>query len=118
MRGSSVSPDPSKRLYVSTYRLTAAELATVRSAAEAAGVSIADYARQKLVKKPPRSTRKRHRADAAELAAILAQLGKIGSNLNQLARLANQGHFPAVAVLRPALDDLGVMRAALLEVLQ
>jgi hypothetical protein len=106
------------RLHVSTYRLNAEELAQLRAAAEAAGLSQADYARQKLIGAPPRSKRKRVGADRVELTRLLAELGKIGSNVNQLARLANQGYFPAMELLRPALLELQVMRAALLEALQ
>ena len=43
------------------------------------------------------------RRDAAKLVGAL---GRIGNNLNQLARRANEGNFPAAAELQAELDQL------------
>ena len=66
----------------------------------------------------PRSRRRPH-PDKQELAQILGQLGKIGSNLNQLAKRANEDGFHTVDPdeLQRAINHVSDMRATLLAAL-
>ena len=72
-------------------RLTPRELAEVEEAASRAGLTLSSYGRaQMLGALPPRSVR-RPPVEKELLAKVLGQLGKAGSNLNQVARAANLG---------------------------
>ncbi len=74
-------------------RCTADEVSALRAAAEAAGfASIGDLVRARCL----RNTRspKLPPVDRQQLARTLGQLGKYGSNLNQLAHIANINHNP------------------------
>ncbi len=89
-------------------RLSDEEHAVIDEAAERAGLVIGSFARQTLLGAPaPRQVR-RPAVERRELARLLGELGKIGGNLNQLAKAANSG----VIVYEGEIDDA---RAAILE---
>lgn len=68
------------------------ERAKVAAAARAAGLSLSGYARETLLGEvTPRTQRAAPTPEVKDLARLLAELGKIGANLNQLAKLGNQG---------------------------
>ena len=96
-----------QRPQVLQVRLSPEERAQVAAAAQALGLSLSGYARQTLLGQPtPRTQKAAPPVDVQALARLLGQLGKVGANLNQLARTVNQGQsVPA--------DELG---AALAEV--
>ena len=83
--------------------------AAIRSRADAAGLSIADFARSILLSADPLRPAGTHRAPtlaetqisafARDLLSLKAEFGKIGSNINQLAHQANAG----AAIPRPEL---------------
>jgi hypothetical protein len=98
-------------------RLTADERATLAAAAERAGLTHAGYARSLLLSAPPVRQARKPPVERAELAKLLAQIGKIGSNLNQLARAANSGEAAAAADVREAAKDVATMRAAIMAAL-
>lgn len=99
-------------------RLTPAEYATLLAMAERAGLSLGGYARQALLEaEPPRQAR-RPPIERAELAKLLGQIGRIGSNLNQIARHANvEGRFTDEAALHQLCDELRSIRDAALAAL-
>jgi hypothetical protein len=52
------------------------------------------------------------------LARVLAQAGKIGSNVNQLARVANtNGELPSARELESIWQEVNAMRSALMAAL-
>ncbi len=70
--------------------VTEAEKATVAGRATSYGMKQSDYIRTVLLsglKEPPPA-----RTDAAAIRALSFQLSKIGTNLNQLAKVANETH--------------------------
>ncbi|WP_434139853.1 plasmid mobilization protein [Sinorhizobium meliloti] len=71
-------------------RVTDAEAATMKDLAKARGLSLSDMVRRAAlgVHMPARSLDATH---AAVLARTLAEIGRIGGNLNQLVRRANSG---------------------------
>src|ERR1700744_5085787 len=74
-----------------TIRLPDEERATIDAAAERAGLTAGSHARAVLLGAPaPRQVR-RPPAERAELARLLGELGKVGGNLNQLAKSATSG---------------------------
>lgn len=100
-----------------TVRLTEAERAALDAAAEQAGLTPGSYARQRLLDGPaPRPVRRRP-ADHRELARLLGELGKIGSNLNQLAKASNQGLVVYGNEIEAALRELEAVRTAILTAL-
>ena len=98
-------------------RLSAEERAVIDAAAERAGLTTSSYARQVLLGAPaPRQVR-RPPVERRELARLLGELGKIGGNLNQLARAANQGLVVYDNEIAVALAGLRVLRDAILKAL-
>ena len=78
--------------FLPPVRCTAEELAAVGALARSRGVTVSQLIRETLLQKAspgPRPRKRTPAADERELARILAQLGKWGSNLNQLAHQAN-----------------------------
>ena len=73
-----------------TTRYSPAEFAQLEEAASRAGLTRASFQRVQSLGTPPK-TRSTRRAPIERelLAKALGQLGKVGSNLNQLARAAN-----------------------------
>lgn len=98
-------------------RLTEAERARIEADAAARRLTAASYARAVLLgEDAPRFVR-RPTEDAAELARLLGQLGKIGSNLNQLARLGNQGQLVPPPDLASSIEEVREAAQRLAEVL-
>jgi len=65
----------------------------------------------------PISVRKRKIPGADVLAAILGELGKIGSNINQLARSANRYEYVDPEALNRALTDLAAIKKLLFKLI-
>jgi hypothetical protein len=82
--------DKRKKSVPVTTRYDAAELAALDEAASKAGLTRASYQRVQTLSTPPktRSTR-RAPVEREMLALALGQLGRVGNNLNQIARAAN-----------------------------
>ena len=74
-------------------RLTPAEKAQLDERAEAAGLDVAAYVRDRTLGTPGPRIVRRMTADLAELARLRGALGYVGNNLNQLTRLANMGEL-------------------------
>lgn len=87
-------------------RLTDAELVAIADQAKAAGLSVSEYARQRLA---GGSVTVRDRRPARSQARLLSELNRCGVNLNQVARHLNSGAAMS--------DDLGIVLAELHRVL-
>jgi hypothetical protein len=108
--------DPKAR--ISTIRWTAEQYATLTASADAAGLAVGPFLRTIALGSPgPRSV-KRLPVEKRELARILGELGKIGSNCNQLAHAYNAGQgwpgYPEILAIR---RDIADMRTALMTAL-
>lgn len=99
-------------------RCTDHERAGIKAVSEDAGFSVGAFLRLlALGTAGPRAVR-RPPAERAELARILAQLGKIGSNVNQIAKaIHTTRNLPSWSELAVMRDDIGQMRAALMKAL-
>ena len=94
-----------------TVRLSDDERAAVDAAAERAGLMPGSFARQALLGGPvPRQVR-RPPVERKELARLLGELGKIGGNLNQLAKAANTGVLVYTGEIDAALRGLACWKA-------
>jgi hypothetical protein len=100
-----------------TIRLSPDERGSIDQAADRSGLTPGSYARQVLLGAPaPRQVR-RPPIERRELARLLGELGHVGSNLNQIARLGNVGEDIDVAELATVLADLATVREAILKAL-
>jgi hypothetical protein len=101
-----------------SVRCTAEERATIDDAARTAGLSIGAYLRTlALGKAGPRAVR-RPPIERKELARLLGHLGKVGSNINQLAHAFNQrGRVPGSTALNDIRAYVKEMRDALIAAL-
>nr|WP_246380990.1 plasmid mobilization relaxosome protein MobC [Paeniglutamicibacter cryotolerans] len=79
--------------------LTAAEHAAWTAAAESRGLSA--WAREQVT---GQLEAEQPRGQGAEVAKLRADLGRVGSNLNQLVRAVNSGHAPGGAELLEAVQ--------------
>jgi uncharacterized protein (DUF1778 family) len=80
-----------------TLRYSAAEVALIRAAATAAGVTATSYAADAAITAARGRVDDAHPADRGavlELLATRAQLRRYGNNLNQAARILNAGGDP------------------------
>ena len=72
------------------FRMDEALYNRIVNAANAAGISHGEYIRRQLTKGKV-VVRKEYIADVPQLRALIAEFGKIGSNLNQIAHYYNGG---------------------------
>jgi hypothetical protein len=75
------------------FRVTDVERAEIEARAERAGLTVAGYLRAAVfgaATPQPRAAR-RPPVEKETLLRLLAELGKVGSNINQIARRLNQG---------------------------
>jgi hypothetical protein len=103
-----------KRQQLLPVRCTAEELHELRAAKEAGGFdTMADFIRARCLRtsRAPRVPL----VDRQQLARLLAEAGKIGSNVNQLARVANtHGELPTAAELETIWREVSAIRSALM----
>jgi hypothetical protein len=97
--------------------LTDAERAKVEADAQALGLSLSGYARTLLLGTVTPGTPRRPLPSAEELARLLGQLGKVGSNLNQLTKLGNQGQLVPPAALEMCIAEVRDVAAQIAEAL-
>lgn len=118
-------PDSRQRPLVVLSRVSSGEKAALLAKAGQAGVSVSALLRHAALDLPLSSRRRRMRADLQPVAALLqtagdlsAELGKQGSNLNQLAHQANAGRIPAgyLAQLEQALTIVEDGQRALIQI--
>ena len=76
-----------RRTVTLKVRLTEAEEATLKARASEAGANVSDFVRGRALGLP--KSRTVATPERRQLIEILGQLGKLGSNLNQLAHHAN-----------------------------
>jgi hypothetical protein len=99
-------------------RCTPAKHAAYEAAAARAGYSIGEYFRTLADGSPGLKAARRPPVERQELARLLGQIGKIGSNVNQLAYAANVAGFNAANdELRQIGDEVRAMRVAVMKAL-
>jgi Bacterial mobilisation protein (MobC) len=115
-RGRRRVADPKQRAI--SFRCTANNHAVIDEAATRAGLSIGAYLRTlalgsagpRAVKRPP--------VERKELARLLGHLGRVGSNINQIAHACNRDRvLPQLSELVAIRREVLEMRAALLRAL-
>ena len=101
-----------KREHRVTIRLTDIELSIRENAAEQAEMSISEYMRTQTMEGNV-TARFEIVADVDEIKKLIGEFGKIGSNLNQIARYFNQGGIISSEMrneIRKSLRDIYEMK--------
>ena len=101
-----------KREHRVTIRLTDTEFSIIENAAEQAEMSISEYMRTQTMQGQV-NARFEIVADVAEIKKLIGEFGKIGSNLNQIARYFNQGGILSSEMrneIRKSLRDIYEMK--------
>ena len=101
-----------KREHRVTIRLTDTEFSIIENAAEQAEMSISEYMRTQTMQGQV-NARFEIVADVAEIKKLIGEFGKIGSNLNQIARDFNQGGIISTEMkneIRKSLRDIYEMK--------
>lgn len=88
-----------KKTFLVTSRYDEAEYAELDEAASRAGLTRASFQRVQSLAKPKTRSTRRAPIDRETLSKALGQLGKIGSNLNQIAHAAHMGQFEKYEML-------------------
>jgi hypothetical protein len=100
-----------------SIRLPPDERAELEARADRAGLSVSGYFRSAVLDAPrPRLTR-RPSVVEQELGKLMGAVGKIGSNVNQLAHQANLGSWPDSRLVAQACADIRTMRNLLFRAL-
>ena len=97
-----------------SIRLSDDERAEIVRRADAAGLSIGGYWKSAVFNLPPPRQSHRPSVDRVELAKLLGQLGRVGNNINQLARTLNAEGSVEIPELTQALKELTDMREAVM----
>ena len=98
-------------------RLTDEELAVADDKADRAGLTHAAFARAAIVGSPGPRAQRRPPADHVALRKLLGELGRVGNNINQIARTLNSGEDADIPELREALQAYLQLRNAIFDAL-
>ena len=98
-------------------RLTEQEFAEISSKADKAGMASAAFLRAAALGNPGPRARRRPPADHVALRQILGHCGRIGNNLNQIAKHLHAGGALDVPELRAALNAYRAIRMTILTAL-
>lgn len=96
------------------FRVSAEEKTEIEKAAERAGLDVGGYARAQCLAAPKTRAARRPTVETKGLARAVAELGKVGSNLNQIARVANSEKRIIEAEIRAVLSEVRQAVAAIL----
>lgn len=109
--------DKRQRAKQALVRFTDEEFAFLAARADRAGLTHAAYIRATVLGTPGPRAQRRAPADQEALRAALGQLGRVGNNLNQIARVLNAGEDHDPAELRYSLAAYLEVRDAILTAL-
>jgi hypothetical protein len=99
-------------------RVTKADRARIGEKAQESGLKIGGYLRALALGSAGARAVKRPRVEREQLARLLGEIGKLGSNVNQLAKWANTERSPAsVAELAQMRAEIATMREAVMKAL-
>ncbi|MGE0269607.1 MAG: plasmid mobilization relaxosome protein MobC [Candidatus Omnitrophota bacterium] len=105
-----------KRTYILPVRFDEAEQQALAELVEATGYTRAALIRHGLFRTSPPRAVSRPTVEHQEVARLLGALGRIGGNINQLAKHANAGRYQSNSI-ELALRELRELRTACLKAL-
>ena len=83
-----------------------------------AGLSPADYFRQACLQAKPLRKSRRTTPDSQAVLQLLAQVNKLGGNINQIAAKLNSGGYSTAKDVRQAVADVQAMREVIVRVFE
>lgn len=113
---------PHRRRVVKT-RMTDEEYADFQERCEKLGINQSEFIRQAIATatvKPIIYANLRDDSVAEAVSRLIGEYGKIGSNLNQIARILNESHSPYAGIeqdVRDAVVDLATLKFDVLKVI-
>ena len=105
--------DKRRRLRQSLVRWTDEEFNALAAKADKAGLAVAAFMRAAALGDAGPRAQRRPPADHKALRQILGELGRVGNNLNQIARALNAGEQARLPELKDALRAYLVLRDAI-----
>jgi hypothetical protein len=109
--------DKRRRPRQTLVRWTEEEFNAIAAKADKAGLACAAFMRAAALGDPGPRAQRRPPADHKALRKILGELGRIGNNLNQIARALNAGELASLPELKEALRAYMAIRDAIFEAL-
>ncbi len=107
-----------KRPHVRNVRLSSDELASLNAAAQRSGLALGGYLRASALGTPGVRAMRTRPVNKELFALALAAQGRLGSNVNQLAKAFNQrGDEPLANELAKLAEDSAALRAMFMEAL-
>ena len=100
------------------FRVDEAERAEIEAAAEAAGLTIGSFVRDTILSKVLTKPTRRPSLDRVLLSQLLGQLGKLGGNLNQIARRLNTGAGVGADRITAACEELWILKDEILKAIR
>lgn len=100
------------------FRVDEVERAEIEAAAEASGLTLGSYCRDTLLLKAKTKATRKPSLDLVLLGKLLAQLGKVGANLNQIAKRMNEGKATQYEKLFNVIKELHVLKESILGALR
>ena len=97
------------------FRVTDEERAIIEAAADAAELTVGSFVRAKILKKIVTKEVRRPSIDREILGRALGMLGKVGSNINQIAKHLNSGGNVPNAEIAKALNDVSFLKEQILK---
>tara|TARA_R110000796_G_scaffold159169_3_gene275846 strand:- start:104528 stop:104881 length:354 start_codon:yes stop_codon:yes gene_type:complete len=92
------------------FRATPEERECFDDRCQSSGLSKADYFRRKCLEEKPLRKRKAPTVEMEILLKALGKLGKVGGNLNQIAKAQNMGYLPINGELETTLKEVRELR--------
>lgn len=105
------------RQKILAIRLTDAEWKDLQTRADVAGLSAAGYSRAAILNAKPLRASRRPSVNVSILSEFLGQMGKIGANINRIAKLMNMGGWPEREETSQMAADVRLIRDTLFRAL-
>lgn len=99
-------------------RLSDGDYERAAIAARKAGLTLASYGRLRLVDAPETQTRRLPLADGGYRSRLVGELGRVGNNMNQIARHINQGQATLAEVYEDAVYWMREVKRLMREALE
>lgn len=107
-----------KKGKIIAVRVAEVEFAEIQTKAENAGLTVASFIRETVLKKAVTESRAVPSLEKVILSQLLGQLGKVGSNINQIARRLNEGGSVGAERITAACDEFSTLRDELIKAIR